>query len=202
MRLLVGGWILCALACAQETPTATFGTTVTSSSGLQGQIYLLTDYADALPRFNPKRSVGTIYATSLNIPRQSFMAGFPGITNRFEWFAIDYTGKFWVETPGQYAFRLASDDGSKLWIDDRLVIDNDGLHDVIELTATATLSRGVHHLRLAYFQGPRVYLALVFSVKRPGEAWRIFDTDHFRPPADIDVLPTGTISQIKRAENW
>src|SRR5260370_27974768 len=41
---------------------------------------------------------------------QDFLIGFPGITRRFEWFAVDYSGKFWIETPGLYRFRLVSDD--------------------------------------------------------------------------------------------
>ncbi len=56
------------------------------------------------------------------------MQGFPGIDNRFEWFAIDYTGNFWIARGGKYKFALNSDDGSKLYIDDTLVIDNDGQH--------------------------------------------------------------------------
>jgi hypothetical protein len=57
---------------------------------------------------------------------RDFTEGFPGVTKRFEWFAIDYTGRIWIARPGVYQFELMSDDGSKLYIDD--VIDNDWLH--------------------------------------------------------------------------
>ncbi len=72
--------------------------------------------------------MGTIYTTSLNVPPQDFEQGFPGVTNRFEWFAIDYSGRFWIENPGLYRFELTSDDGSKLYVDDRPVVDDDGAH--------------------------------------------------------------------------
>ncbi len=187
---------------AQPTPEYTFGTTVSSSAGLEGKIYLLEPFTELLPRFNPKKAVGSIYTTSLNVPPQSFQRGFPGITNRFEWFAIDYTGKFWVETPGVYAFNLISDDGSMLWIEDRLLIDNDGTHPPVALTASARLTRGAYRIRVAYFQGPRDGIALVLSVRTPGAAWRIFRTDEFLPSAAEAAWAPGKISEIKRVANW
>jgi hypothetical protein len=36
------------------------------------------------------KPVGTIHTSSLNIPPRIFTDGFPGVTDRFEWFAIDY----------------------------------------------------------------------------------------------------------------
>jgi hypothetical protein len=120
----------------------------------------------------------------LNIPSREFTEGFPGVTDRVEWFAIDYSGRFWVEKPGEYRFALTSDDGSKLYIDDQIVIDNDGLHTARRLEWKATLSRGVHRLRVSYFQGPRFQVALVLQVARPDEDWMVFDIDDFRPPAE------------------
>jgi len=64
----------------------------------------------------------------VNVPDTNWSAGFPGLRDRFEWFGIEYKGNFRVLHPGRYRFRLDSDDGSKLWIDDSLLIDNDGMH--------------------------------------------------------------------------
>ena len=196
-------FLLALATFAQETPKYTFGTTVSSSAGLDGKIYLLNRGTEVLPRFNPKVAAGSIYTTSLNVPPQSFLRGFPGITNRFEWFAIDYTGRFWIEHPGLYAFNLLSDDGAKLWINDRLLIDNDGTHPPLALTASARLSRGAYRLRVAYFQGPRHGVALVLSVRTPEQPWRVFRTDDFLPQHRSDEVWTpGRITAIKRAENW
>ena len=46
-------------------------------------------YTSHLPKFEKMKPVGTIYTSSLNLPPQDFRQGFPGVTSRFEWFAID-----------------------------------------------------------------------------------------------------------------
>lgn len=170
-------------ALAQEPAPVTFGTTVVVSGGLRGTIYFLKPGTAKLPNFASLKKAGVIYTSSLNVPRQSFTRGFPGVTNRFEWFAIDYTGDFWIETPGDYCFSLLSDDGAKLWIDDHLVIDNDGAHPPRELTADIELARGAHALRVAYFQGRRFEVALVLKIAPPGEDYKIFRTGDFKPSA-------------------
>ncbi len=88
--------------------------------------------------------VGTIYTKSLAIWPRRFDEGFPGLTKRFEWFAIDYTGRIWIDKSGGYGFSLLSDDGARLTIDGQTVIDNDGLHPPETITASAMMTRGVH----------------------------------------------------------
>jgi hypothetical protein len=185
-------------AAAQERPEYTFGTTVVSTSGLQGRIYNLGSGTRELPRFERMKPAGTIYTNTLNVWPQRFDQGFPGITERFEWFAIDYLGKFWVERPGEYRFSLLSDDGAKLEIDKELIIDNDGTHAPTGVSGSAVLSRGVHTIRVSYFQGPRFTVALVVAIGPPAERWRIFNTDEFPPPKDPAQWVTGKISQVRR----
>ena len=166
-----------------EAPITTFGVTVYDSLGLQGKIYLLDPGTDALPKFEKLEPVGTIYTTALNIPPRDFMSGFPGITDRFEWFAIDYTGEFWVSQAGTYRFLLASDDGSKLYIDGKQIINNDGIHAIQTETGSAKLKVGSHRIRVSYFQGPRAHLALMLGVAREKEdQFRVFNMRDFRPP--------------------
>ncbi len=122
----------------------------------------------------------------MNIPRRNFTEGFPGITDRFEWFAIDYTGSFWIGNPGKYRFALLSDDGSRLYIDGRRVIDNDGVHPVIVKYAIVKLIAGRHRIRVSYFQGPRAQLALVLGVAEPGaDEFSIFDMRKYHSPQDV-----------------
>ena len=165
-----------------QEPRAVFGTTVVIPTGLEGKIYNLRTNTKTLPKFRKMKPVGSIYATSLNIPTQNFKLGFPGVTQRFEWFAIDYSGRFWAEKPGYYDFSLTSDDGAVLYIDGEVVVDNDGTHPTRERRGSIRLSHGAHDIRVAYFQGPGTEIALILKVAVPGEQLRIFNTDELKPP--------------------
>ncbi len=165
----------------------TFGTTVVIPSGLQGQIYNIRRYTSKLPDFSKMKPIGTIYASSLNIAPQDFQRGFPGVTKRYEWFAIDYSGRFWIENPGSFTFSLLSDDGSRLYVDDQVVIENDGQHPPLEKSATVDLAGGIHHARISYFQGPKFQVALVLKIGGSGENLRVFNTDEFKPPPNPET---------------
>ena len=180
----------CAAQAPEETrePTASFGVTVVVPFGFCGRIYKMRTGRDVpgcssrLPEFQKLRSIGTIYTTELDVSPREFHQGFPGVTKRYEWFAIDYKARFWVETPGEYEFTLLSDDGSALYLDERQVINNDCIHPIKEVSGTVQLEGGIHEIRVSYFQGPRFHVALVLKVKPPGGDWRIFDTGDFKPP--------------------
>jgi hypothetical protein len=182
---------------AQGQPAYTFGTTVVDLSGLEGRVYFLEPGTQKLPDFSHMRTVGSIYTTTLNVWPQPFSEGFPNITDRFEWFGIEYSGRFWVENGGQYRFSLLADDGARLRIDDKLIINNDGVHPAIAASAAATLTRGTHRIQVDYFQGPRFTVALVLAVEPPGETWHLFNTNDFKPPADPAEWKQGKISEIK-----
>jgi PA14 domain len=168
----------------QAQPTPVFGTTVVIPSGLRGDIYFLGHHPGAIPKVEKKRAKGTIYTTSLNVPPQDFKLGFPGVTDRLEWFAIDYTGKFYVSVPGVYRFQLTSDDGSELAVDSRKIIDNGGLHPPKIKEGEVCLATGIHDLRVLYFQGIKYLVALILEVAAPDQTkMQIFDTGSFKPPA-------------------
>ena len=181
------GWIAAGVlfAAGQNETVATFGTTVVDTAGFRGTIYFLDPKTGILPdtfhRFKPK---GTIYTRSLNVPTRNFREGFPGITKRIEWFAIDYQGRFWIHREGVYRFALTSDDGSLLFIDNDLIIDNDRIHPTQTKEGRIPLAVGAHDIRVSYFQGPRDQVALVLEIAGPGEELRVFSMDEFRPHAD------------------
>jgi PA14 domain len=190
-------WILLGLCRAQtEIPlglrTPTFGTRVVIPDGLKGLVYNLDEGTEWLPKFEKMKPKGTIYTTCLNVPVRDCRLGFPGVTKRTEWFAIDYTGKFWIEKPAEYRFSLLSDDGSKLYIDGKVVVDNDGQHIAEERTGSAVLQGGMHQIRVSYFQGPPNEVALVLQIAGPGEQMRVFSTDEFHPPANLEDSKPGS----------
>jgi hypothetical protein len=152
----------------------TFGS-ANSDLALKGDIYYLEEGAPSLPDFAGLTPIGTIYADVLDIPSRSFDSGFPGVTDRFEWFAIRYTGVFDILLEGEYAFRLISDDGSRLIIDGNLILDNDGQHSPKSVSGEVYLTQGQHLIEVEYFQGPRHDIALQLFWTPPGESESIFD---------------------------
>jgi hypothetical protein len=78
-----------------------------------------------------------------------------------------FEGDFDVGQSGDYTFYLNSDDGSKLYVDEQLVIDNDGDHSLLELKKTTNLTAGTHRLRIEFFEaGGEAVLEL--DVEGPG----------------------------------
>ena len=86
-----------------------------------------------------------------------------GLTDRY---AAVYEGALRVRDPGRYTLTLNSDDGSRLWLDGRLVIDHDGAHSMSAKSVALPLSEGLHDLRIEYFENTGE-AGLEFSWTRP-----------------------------------
>ena len=67
-------------------------------------------------------------------------------------FALCFTGYIDIQEDNAYKFYLNSDDGSKLIIDDVLIINNDGLHGTIEKNKELFLEKGKHQIEIQFFQ--------------------------------------------------
>jgi len=162
-----------------------FGSVTPRENTFCGDVYELQVGAASLSELRDLDPVGSIYTSTLDVPNQIItrMDGIPGITHTSVWFGVDYYAKFYVTKPGEYLFELQSDDGSRLEIDNRLLIDLDGQHAVLKQSATTTLSAGWHSIHVPYFQGPPVELALVLRIQPPGESIRPFNLNEFMPPA-------------------
>jgi hexosaminidase len=68
-------------------------------------------------------------------------------------FAIEYEGYIRVDDVDIYTFRLASDDGSRLYIGDTLVVDADGIHAPRPVTGQVALAPGYYPLKIQFFDG-------------------------------------------------
>ncbi|MEX0642186.1 MAG: PA14 domain-containing protein, partial [Pirellulales bacterium] len=96
-----------------------------------------------IPDFSKLTPVFESVATDLNVESRQLVADNWGMV-------LD--GNFDVDSAGDYTFYLKSDDGSKLYVDDQLVIDNDGDHSLLELSGATKLSAGKHKLRIDFFE--------------------------------------------------
>lgn len=70
---------------------------------------------------------------------------------RAENYGFLYSALVSVPVTGVYSFFSESDDGSRLVVDDSLVVDNDGLHGMQERRGVIALGAGLHSLRVMYF---------------------------------------------------
>ena len=68
-------------------------------------------------------------------------------------YAVRLSGSLHVRTPGIQRFYLASDDGSRLIVSGKKVIDNDGIHPRQERNGEIDLAAGVHRIVVEYFEG-------------------------------------------------
>ena len=146
---------------------------------MEGRIYFLDKGTRKLPDFAALKSQGSIYTAKWDVPPRAFTQGFPGITNRFEWFAIDYQGPIYIPQAGSYGFRLGSDDGAILYVDGNVVINRDGLRAWSGTAGKAELTQGKHDFRLSYFQGPAYQIGLQLWVTAPGEKEKVFNLQDF-----------------------
>lgn len=67
------------------------------------------------------------------------------------WLGLVYEGYIEVPADGIYTFALTSNDGSMLYVDGQMLIDNDGPHGDTKLTAQRALAKGWHKIRVEYF---------------------------------------------------
>lgn len=184
-RLLAVTACLAALAPAAQAQTraGSLGSKDPGLFNLTGSIYALEKNAEGMPPHLASRKVeGVIYTDRIDVPVRDFTEGFPGVTNRFEWFGVLYTGRFYTPAAGTYAWTLKSDDGSRLWLDGRQVIDNDGVHGFADKSAETTLTAGPHDLQLWYFQGPATEIGLQLLVKPPHGPEKPFDLADYAGP--------------------
>jgi cytochrome c len=68
-------------------------------------------------------------------------------------FAIHASGFINLEKTTNVVFRLVSDDGSRLFIDSKLVINHGGIHGMVAKDGEMNLKAGKHPFRVEYYQG-------------------------------------------------
>ena len=75
------------------------------------------------------------------------------VAKRNDNMALEFQGYLHVKDEGEYTFFLTSDDGSKLFLDDQLAVDNDGIHPPTLKEGKVRLKPGVHKLVVGVFNG-------------------------------------------------
>jgi PA14 domain len=174
-----------------KASVGSFGSIVPAPHSFCGDVYELPVPSEKLPDFRELDPIGALYTSTLDVRNQNFSytSGIPGVTPRTDLFGIDYHASFWVRTPGEYKFWMASDDGAILQIDDKEIINLDGLHEVNQASGHINLEPGLHTMHVPYYQGAPISVALELEVKPPGAShWALFNLgDYQAPTATPDV---------------
>ncbi|HSG69623.1 MAG TPA: PA14 domain-containing protein, partial [Planctomycetaceae bacterium] len=95
---------------------------------------------ETLAKLKPQAS-GIVPEIVMNVPQKT----------QNDKFALKFSGFIHTPGPGKYTFYTSSDDGSRLYIDKQLVVNNDGLHGMVEKSGTIELSGGLHPIVVTYF---------------------------------------------------
>jgi hypothetical protein len=118
--------------------------------GLWGEYYDIGTELDDFPVITPdKKPVVTRADKTINF--ESTRDPWPG-TQLVDFFYIRWTGKVRIAQDGKHTFFLESDDGSRLFIDGKQVIDNGGKHAMEEVSGQVELKAGDHALKIEYFE--------------------------------------------------
>jgi hypothetical protein len=67
-----------------------------------------------------------------------------------EHFVILMEGYIDIPEDGSWTFHMLSADGSLLYINNTLIVDNSGVHNALEVSQTLTLHTGLHKIKVAY----------------------------------------------------
>jgi hypothetical protein len=125
---------------------------------------------------------------------------------RNDYFGFQYTGYVDVPTDGEYTFYLNSEDGSRLYIGNQLVVDNNGVHAAREKQGKILLRAGKHSLTVEYFQRTDgSALSLAYSgpglSKRPVPASALYRPDDLRQGENPANLVAG-VDYTYHEGNW
>ncbi|MFD2583879.1 family 20 glycosylhydrolase [Pedobacter vanadiisoli] len=160
--------------------TQTIRAVIFGANGRMGDVftanYVQTGYVDAVSLKNPKpglnfsyypkfyKAVNLISEADKTKTATTAAIEIP-VEDKAGSFATRHQGYFYAAEDGIYSFFLRSDDGSVLKIQNKTLVDNDGMHFAIEKSAQIALKKGYHPFELLFLEGGGGYtLQLEYSV--------------------------------------
>ncbi len=116
----------------------------TGNHGVNYKAYAV-DELEMLPDFSQHKPVKSGMSYEISIDDLELY--------REEHIAMEFEGYIEIDEAGTYMFTTASDDGSKLYINGKQVVDNDGDHGVVLKDGNIELDAGLHEIRVTWFNG-------------------------------------------------
>jgi len=113
-----------------------------------GQSGIRVDYFHPWAREVPAEALEKLTARASGIVPRIVM-DVPQLAERDQ-FALRFTGLLQVPTSGRYTFSTTSDDGSRLYVGGRQVVQNDGPHGMVKKSGSVELPAGMHPILVTY----------------------------------------------------
>ena len=120
-----------------------------ASQGVATSWYALADGISQLPDYAAFPPYGNTVLANIDIASTN---GTFSSSGRSDTVGAVFTGFIDVPTSGDWEFASESDDGSRVLIDDVLVVSNDGLHGMVNRAGLIALEAGLHRYRLEFFE--------------------------------------------------
>jgi hypothetical protein len=139
--------------------------------------------------FNQGDALPNLMGRTPDMQRSVFSVNYPAPwaeLTRKKNFAVRWEGSIRIRNAGEYRFKLQSSDGSKLWIDEKLLVNNGGRHNTNIVGNAMTLDKDLHGLRIDFFKGKKTDgdANIIFKWKGP-------DCDC----SSMQVVPTSALKQ-------
>ena len=123
----------------------------------------------------------------------AFASGAPA-----DFFAVRSRGLLQVPRPGDWTFHLTSDDGSRLLLDGRVVIDNDGLHPDVTRSATLPMTGRPASLAAEMFENGGS-ATFVLEWEGPGQPRQVVPASAFVPAAEVGWVGSPVANRLELA---
>jgi len=126
--------------------------------------------------FRVTAEIDTLQASEKGVTSKIDLSKFSG---KGRTYGAVFTGYINIAKDGTYIFSILSDDGSALWIDGQLVLDNDQKHFAYERPSAVRLLKGFHKIEIRYFQAGgssqlKVYMKMQGNAKEEIPAGALF----------------------------
>lgn len=119
--------------------------------GLVAEYFALASGPNTFPTL-PSTQKPTFARVEKNVDYADVTGDFYG-TRLTDNFYARWTGFLRAEKAGKFAFWTESDDGSRLILDGKVVVDNGGVHPMTEKSGSADLAAGDHEVKIEFYQG-------------------------------------------------